>query len=321
MELLRGIHNIKASHLGCVLSIGNFDGVHLGHQAVLSRLLFEAKRLQVPATVLTFEPQPAELFSGENAPARLSRLRDKFIQLDKLGLDRLLCVAFTHKFANLSAQDFIEELLIKKLGVKFLVIGDDFHFGYQRKGDFELLKKAGEKYGFEVVDTQSLMQKDHRISSSRIRDALAAGDLQQAALMLGRKYSITGRVAHGRELGRTIGVPTANLLLKRRVSPVSGVFVVSVLGIGNKIYQGVANIGQRPTVQGVRQQLEVHIFDFNANLYGLQLEVVLEEKIRDEVRFDSFAELKIQIDKDIKQAKQWHLLNKQPQTTEYAGIR
>ncbi|ABM04959.1 riboflavin kinase / FMN adenylyltransferase [Psychromonas ingrahamii 37] len=310
MELLRGIHNIKASHQGCVLSIGNFDGVHLGHKAVLSRLLFEAKRLKVPATVLTFEPQPAELFSGENAPARLSRLRDKFVQLDQLGLDRLLCVSFNRKFANLSAQEFIEELLIKKLGVKFLVIGDDFHFGYQRKGDFELLKKAGEKYGFEVVDTHSLTQQEYRISSSRIRAALAAGDMRQAALMLGRKYSITGRVVHGRKLGRTIGVPTANLLLKRRVSPVSGVFVVSVLGIGNQIYQGVANIGQRPTVQGVRQQLEVHIFNFNANLYGLQLEVVLEEKIRDEVRFDSFAELKIQIDKDIKQARQWHLLHK-----------
>jgi riboflavin kinase / FMN adenylyltransferase len=139
--------------------------------------------------------------------------------------------------------------------------------------------------------------------------------MQQAALMLGRKYSISGRVVHGQKLGRTIGVPTANVLLKRQVSPVSGVFVVSVLGIDNKLYQGVANIGQRPTVQGVRQQLEVHIFDFNGNLYGLQLEVVLEEKIRDEVRFDSFAKLKIQIDQDIKQAREWHLLNQQPQTT------
>ncbi len=309
MELLRGIHNIKTAHQGCVLSIGNFDGVHLGHKAVLARLLVEAKRLQVPATVLTFEPQPEELFAGKNAPARLSRLRDKFVQLDKLGLDRLLCVSFTHKFANLSAQDFIEELLIKKLGVKFLVIGDDFHFGYQRRGDFELLKQAGEKYGFDVVDTKSLLQQEHRISSSRVRDALASGDLHQAALMLGRKYSIAGRVVHGQKLGRTIGVPTANLLLKRRVSPVSGVFVVSVLGIAGKVYQGVANIGQRPTVNGVRQQLEVHLFDFNSDLYGLQLEVVLEEKIRDEVRFDSFAQLKIQIDKDIRQAREWHLLN------------
>ncbi|WP_028864164.1 bifunctional riboflavin kinase/FAD synthetase [Psychromonas aquimarina] len=306
MKLLRGIHNLKNEHRGCVLSIGNFDGIHLGHQAVLNRLLIEAERLNVPAVVLTFEPQPAELFAGDNAPARLSRLRDKFVQLEKQGLDRLLCVSFTHHFANLSAEDFIAELLIKKLDIKYLVVGDDFHFGYQRKGDFALLKQAGKKYGFEVIDTQSLMQSDLRISSTRIRDALAQGDLQRASAMLGRKYSIAGRVVHGQKLGRTIGVPTANLLLKRRVSPVSGVYVVSVLGINEKVYQGVANIGQRPTVQGVRQQLEVHLFDFSADLYGLQLEVILEEKLRDEVRFDSFAELKIQIDKDIELAREWH---------------
>ena len=308
MELLRGIHNLKAKHRGCVLSIGNFDGVHLGHSAVLSRLLVEAERLQLPATVLTFEPQPEELFAGENAPARLSRLRDKFVQLEKLGLQRLLCVSFTHKFANLTAQQFIDELLIAKLGVKFLVIGDDFHFGYQRQGDFKLLQEAGKKHGFEVIDTQSLTQQQQRISSTRIRDFLAAGELEQAAQLLGRKYSITGRVGHGRKLGRTIGVPTANLLLKRRVSPVSGVFAVSVLGVNGKVYQGVANIGQRPTVQGVRQQLEVHLFAFNGDLYGRQLEVVLEKKLRDEVRFNSFAELQVQIEKDIQQAKKWHQL-------------
>jgi len=309
MELLRGLHNLKPEHRGCVLSIGNFDGVHLGHGAVLSRLLVEAQRLQLPSTVLTFEPQPEELFAGDNAPARLSRLRDKFVQLEKLGLARLLCVSFTHKFANLSAQEFIEELLIKQLGVKFLVIGDDFHFGYQRKGDFKLLQKAGEQYGFEVIDTQSLLHGQRRISSTSIRDSLANGDLQQAAKELGRKYSITGRVGHGRELGRTIGVPTANLLLKRRVSPVGGVFVVSILGVDDKTYQGIANIGKRPTVQGIRQQLEVHLFDFKGDLYGKQLEVVLEKKLRDEVRYSSFAELKVQIEKDIQQARAWHLLN------------
>jgi len=306
MELVRGIHNLKQQHQGCVLSIGNFDGIHLGHKAVLSRLLDEAKRLNVPATVMTFEPQPEELFLGNNAPARLSRLRDKFVQLDKLFLDRLLCISFTHKFANISAEAFIEDLLINKLNVKYLVVGDDFHFGYQRKGDFQLLKQAGEKYGFEVVDTQSLTQQALRISSTRIRDFLAKGKLTDAATMLGRKYSIAGRVSHGKKLGRTIGVPTANLFLKRRVSPVSGVFVVSVLGINGKIYQGVANIGTRPTVQGERQQLEVHIFDFEGDLYGEQLEVILEKKLRNEVKFDSFAELKVQIEADIQDAKLWH---------------
>jgi len=309
MELIRGIHNLKAQPQGCVLSIGNFDGIHLGHHAVLSRLLAEAKRLQVPATVMTFEPQPAELFAGKNAPARLSRLRDKFVQLEKLNLDRLLCISFTHEFANLSANDFIEQLLIQKLNVKFLVIGDDFHFGYRRLGDFALLQEAGKKHGFEVVDTRSLSQDACRVSSTRIRSALAKGQLDQAEQMLGRKYSITGRVGHGKKLGRTIGVPTANLFLKRRVSPVSGVFVVSVLGIDGKTYNGIANIGCRPTVNGERQQLEVHIFDFAGDLYGHQLEVLLEKKLRDEVRFDSFAELKIQIDKDIQQAREWHQLN------------
>lgn len=306
MELVRGIQNLKQQHQGCVLSIGNFDGIHLGHKAVLSRLLSEAKRLNVPSTVMTFEPQPEELFLGNNAPARLSRLRDKFVQLDKLQLDRLLCVSFTRQFANISAQEFIEELLIKKLNVKFLVVGDDFHFGYQRKGDFQLLKQAGQQYGFEVVDTQSLIQQSQRISSTRIRDFLAQGELDAAADMLGRKYSITGRVSHGRKLGRTIGVPTANLSLKRRVSPVAGVFVVNVLGVNQQPYEGIANIGTRPTVAGERQQLEVHIFDFEGDLYGEQLEVILEKKLRSEVKFDSFAELKIQIDKDIEDAKRWH---------------
>lgn len=309
MELIRGIHNLKQQPQGCVLSIGNFDGIHLGHNAVLSRLLKEAKRLQVPATVMTFEPQPAELFAGDNAPARLSRLRDKFVQLDKLKLDKLLCVSFTREFANMSASDFIEQLLIEKLNVKFLVVGDDFHFGYQRMGDFALLQQAGKKYGFEVVDTHSLSQQACRVSSTHIRSALAQGQLQQAEQLLGRKYSIAGRVSHGKKLGRTIGVPTANLFLKRRVSPVSGVFVVSVLGINEHVYNGVANIGSRPTVLGERQQLEVHIFDFQGDLYGVQLEVILEKKLRDEVRFDSFAELKVQIDKDIQQAREWHLLN------------
>ncbi len=251
MELVRGIHNLKTADQGCVL-IGNFDGIHLGHQIVLSRLLQEAKRLRVPSMLMTFEPQPAELFLGAKAPARLSRLRDKFVQLQKLKLDRLLCISFTREFANMEAHTFINELLILKLNVKFLVVGDDFHsIGYQRKGNFELLE-AGKKQGFVVLDTQSLMHQDLRISSTAIRQFLASGELQQAQKMLGRKYNIAGRVSHGKKLGRTIGVPTANIFLKRRVAPVPGVFVVSVQGIAGRIYRGVANIGTRPTVNGTR---------------------------------------------------------------------
>ena len=306
MELIRGITNIKPEHQGCVLSIGNFDGVHLGHQAVLQQLLIKATEFAVPATVMTFEPQPLELFLGENSPARLSRLRDKFRRLDQFGLDRLLCLRFSRHFAALDANQFIEEILVKKLGVKFLVVGDDFHFGYRRQGNFELLQAAGKQFGFDVIATQSLLHGSTRVSSTQIRDALAAGQLQQAERLLGRPYSISGRVAHGQKLGRTIGVPTANIWLKSLVTPVKGVYAVAIKGIDLRTYHGIANIGTRPTLNGERQQLEVHIFDFNGDLYGRQLEVVLQQKLRDERKFENFAALKQQIERDVSHAREFH---------------
>ncbi|EEX35016.1 MULTISPECIES: bifunctional riboflavin kinase/FAD synthetase [Vibrio] len=305
MELIRGIHNIKAHHSGCVLTIGNFDGVHLGHQAVLRQVSEQAAKLGLPATVMTFEPQPLELFAKEKAPARLTRLRDKFVQLSKLNIQRLLCVNFNKRFANQTPDEFISDLLVKRLGVKFLVVGDDFCFGKGRKGNFKMLKEAGEKHGFEVVSTQSFCLEQLRVSSTAIREALASDELNSAAEMLGRDYSISGRVSHGRKLGRTIGFPTANIPLKRCVSPVSGVYVVEALGLGGKPIGGVANIGNRPTVNGVRQQLEVHLFDFQANLYGKQLEIVLLHKLRDEHKFDSFEALKQQIELDAEAARVW----------------
>ncbi|KJY76017.1 FMN adenylyltransferase [Vibrio coralliilyticus] len=307
MELIRGIHNIKAHHSGCVLTIGNFDGVHLGHQAVLRQVSEQAAKLGLPATVMTFEPQPLELFAKEKAPARLTRLRDKFVQLSKLNIERLLCVNFNKRFANQTPDEFISDLLVKRLGVKFLVVGDDFCFGKGRKGNFKMLKEAGEKHGFEVVSTQSFCLEQLRVSSTAIREALASDELNSAAEMLGRDYSISGRVSHGRKLGRTIGFPTANIPLKRCVSPVSGVYVVEALGLGGKPIGGVANIGNRPTVNGVRQQLEVHLFDFQANLYGKQLEIVLLHKLRDEHKFDSFEALKQQIELDAEAARVWLL--------------
>lgn len=305
MELIRGIHNIKAQHYGCVLTIGNFDGVHLGHQAVLRQVSQQASMLGLPSTVMTFDPQPLELFAKHNAPARLTRLRDKFVQLSKLGLERLLCVNFNQEFANLTADEFISDLLVKRLGVKFLVVGDDFCFGRGRLGNFEMLKQAGKTHGFEVVSTQSFCLQTDRVSSTLIRDALAKDDLVLAATMLGRDYSISGRVSHGRKLGRTIGFPTANIPLKRCVSPVSGVYVVEALGLGPQPIGGVANIGNRPTVNGVRQQLEVHLFDFQANLYGKQLEIVLLHKLRNEHKFESFDALKQQIELDAEAARVW----------------
>jgi len=307
MELIRGIHNIKPRHNGCVLTIGNFDGVHLGHQQVLQQVSQQAKLLDLPSVVMTFEPQPMELFLKDKAPARLTRLRDKYVQLSKLDIDRLLCVNFNHHFASLDADSFIRDLLVKRLGVKFLVVGDDFCFGRERKGNFTMLKQAGQKYGFEVVSTESFCVENLRVSSTAIRESLANNDLMNTSEMLGRNYSISGRVSHGRKLGRTIGFPTANIPLKRCVSPVSGVYVVEAYGLGEHPVGGVANIGQRPTVNGVRQQLEVHLFDFHGNLYGKQLEVALLHKLRDEKKFESFDALKQQIELDADAARVWLL--------------
>ncbi len=305
MELIRGIHNIRPQHKGCVLTIGNFDGVHLGHQKVLEQVSAQAKQLGLPSVVMTFEPQPMELFAKEKSPARLTRLRDKFVQLSKLNIDRLLCVNFNHQFANIEADVFIRDLLVDRLGVKFLVIGDDFCFGRGRIGDFAMLQQAGQELGFAVVNTHSFCLESSRVSSTAIRVALASDDLALAQQMLGRDYSIAGRVSHGRKLGRTIGFPTANIPLKRCVSPVSGVYVVEAIGLGNTPVGGVANIGQRPTVNGVRQQLEVHLFGFNGNLYGKQLEVSLLHKLRDERKFESFDALKQQIESDAEAARVW----------------
>lgn len=305
MELIRGIHNIKPEHHGNVLTIGNFDGVHLGHQAVLRRVLAKAHELGCPATVMSFEPQPMELFAGEKAPARLTRFRDKYLQLKQVGVDRLLCVNFNAHFADMSAQDFVRRLLVEQLGVKFLVVGDDFRFGKGRSGDFAMLVAAGKEYGFTVVSTQSFCVSEQRVSSTAIRQALASDNLQQAEVMLGRPYSISGRVSHGRKLGRTIGFPTANVPLKRRVSPMSGVYAVEVFGVEGAPVPGVANVGRRPTVNGVRQQLEVHLFDFQSDLYGHQIEVVLHYKLRDEIKFESFDALKAQIERDAQTARVW----------------
>ncbi|PSW04173.1 bifunctional riboflavin kinase/FAD synthetase [Photobacterium lipolyticum] len=305
MELIRGIHNIKPEHHGSVVTIGNFDGVHLGHQAVLRQVLAKARALGLPATVMSFEPQPLELFAGDKAPARLTCFRDKYLQLKQVGVERLLCINFNAHFADMSAQDFVRRLLVEQLGVKFLVVGDDFRFGKGRCGDFAMLVAAGKEFGFTVVSTQSFCVSEQRVSSTAIRQALVNDDLLLAESMLGRPYSISGRVSHGRKLGRTIGFPTANVPLKRRVSPVSGVYAVEVFGVEGAPIPGVANVGHRPTVKGVRRQLEVYLFDFQSDLYGRQIEVVLRHKLRDEIKFESFDALKAQIERDAQTARVW----------------
>jgi len=310
MQLVRGIHNIglsdssgkKSFQKGCALTIGNFDGVHLGHHRVIAALVDQAKKLNCESVVMVFEPQPQELFSPETAPSRLCRLRDKYSLLKKLGVDRLLCVNFNRKFANQSAQEFVEHLLVRRLSVKHLIIGDDFHFGKNRQGNFDMLRQAGKKFGFSVTDTASFKLDDCRISSTEIRHALEQDRLADAQQMLGRPYSIIGRVFHGDKRGREIGFPTANVSLKRKVSPITGVYVVKIKTIDGDYY-GVANIGSRPTISGTRVQLEVHIFDFNKDLYSQHIEVIMLKKLRNEMKFESINALTDQIDKDSKQAR------------------
>lgn len=305
MKFIRGIYNLKEQHGGCVLTIGNFDGVHRGHQALMAALIAEGRKRNLPVVVMLFEPQPLELLAGEHAPARLTRLREKLKYLAQAGVDEVLCVRFDPRFAAHPAQRFIAELLVDKLNVKFLAVGDDFRFGAGRQGDFLLLQKAGAEHGFDVISTQTYCDNGKRISSTAVRQALAQDDFAQAEALLGHPFSISGRVVHGDALGRTIGFPTANVPLRRTVTPVKGVFAVEVLGLGEKPVPGVANIGTRPTVKGLRQQLEVHLFDTHMNLYGRHIDVVLKQKIRDEQRFASLEALKEQIAKDVVTARQF----------------
>ncbi|CAH0526789.1 bifunctional riboflavin kinase/FAD synthetase [Vibrio hippocampi] len=305
MELIRGIHNLRSQHHGCVLTIGNFDGVHLGHQTVLEQVKERANQLGLPSVVMTFEPQPMELFTKDKAPARLTRLRDKFELLAQMQLDRLLCVNFNRHFAGLTPESFIRDLLVGKLGVKFLIVGDDFRFGKGRVGNFAMLQQAGKEHGFEVISTQSFRVNETRVSSTEIRHALANDELGQAKEMLGRHYTLSGRVAHGKKLAREFGFPTANISLKRYVSPVNGVYAVHVFGLESQPLLGVANVGKKPTVNGTRTDLEVHIFDYHRNLYGQQIEVALLHKIRSEMKFDSLQLLKQQIELDAEVARVW----------------
>jgi len=303
MQLVRGIHNIQPKDNGCVLTIGNFDGVHKGHQRVISALVAKAKALNCVAAVLVFEPQPQELFAPDKAPARLCRLRDKYSLLAELGVQRLICVNFNRKFASQSAEQFIEHLLVEKLGIKHLIVGDDFHFGKNRVGDFTMLSQAGKTFGFDVTDTASCKMANCRVSSTAIRQALQEDNLLDVENMLGRPYSIIGKVFHGDKRGRQLGFPTANVLLKRRNSPLTGVFAVKVK-TERGTFKGVANIGARPTVNGVRQQLEVHIFNFNDDLYGQCIEVIIKKKLRQVMKFDDLTALTTQIKLDSEQAKQ-----------------
>jgi len=303
MEFIRGLYNMHPGRRGCVATIGNFDGVHRGHQAVLGQLRRQAAVLQLPATLITFEPLPREFFTPQDTPPRLTRLREKLLALRKYGVERVICLRFDRRLACLAPEVFIREILVDGMNVKYLVVGDDFRFGEHRAGNFTTLQAAGERYGFEVASMHTYVVGDDRVSSTRVREALAHGDMLTASLLLGRPYAMSGRVAHGDKRGRTIGFPTANVYLHRASSPVAGVFAVEVEGIASAPVPGVANVGSRPTVDGTRSLLEVHLFDFADDIYGKYVQVSFLKKLREERRFASFDALREQIQVDARQAR------------------
>ncbi|MFT7234754.1 MAG: riboflavin kinase/FMN adenylyltransferase [Methylophagaceae bacterium] len=303
-KIIRGFHNLPTHPTGCVATIGNFDGVHLGHQAVLTQLALKGDLLGLPAVVITFEPQANEFFAPDKAPARLSRFREKVEALRSYSIHQLCVLRFNKKLAQMTANDFIEQLLVKGLNVSYLVVGDDFKFGKDRQGNFALLQQAGHKHGFQVVNMRTFTIEHGRVSSTRIRDALKTNDLSLAQTLLGHPYKMSGRVAHGDKRGRTMGFPTANIHLHRRKVPINGVYAVHLFGVKGEPYKGVANVGVRPTVGGGdKALLEVHLFDFEGDIYGCYVQVYFLHKIRDEYKFDGLPALIKQINLDCESAK------------------
>lgn len=300
MEFVRGLHNIPCHHGECVLAIGNFDGFHLGHQALIRQLKEKACNYNLPVVVMIFEPQPKEFFCKTIA-IRLTRLRDKINYLYFAGVDIVLCVTFNQKFASFDAYTFIKCILVRKLRVRFIYLGSDFKFGACRKGDFYFLRKMSKFEGFQVLRIATLSNKNgQKISSTAIRVALIENRILDAELLLGHSYCISGKVVHGDSLGRVMGFPTANISLKGKRFPVHGVYAVEVYGIFSIPLPGIANIGIRPTVSGkYQQQLEVHLLNISINLYTFYIKVVFLKKIRDEQRFNSIKILQCQIINDL----------------------
>jgi riboflavin kinase/FMN adenylyltransferase len=291
--------SLQSARGRCALTIGNFDGVHRGHRALIDRVIAKGREAKLTSCVLTFEPHPREFFAGEAAPARITRLRDKLELMEKAGVEHVHVARFDARFAALSAQRFVDEVLVRGLGVQWLIVGRDFRFGAGRKGDFSSL----EQHGFPVEAMPDVQFEGKRVSSSAVRAALNAGDLRGAERLLGHPYTISGRVAHGAKLGKGLGFPTANIVL-RRPPPIAGIFVVEVDNYGH----GVASVGRRPTVNPVPVPLlEVHLFDHEADLYGEHLRVRFLKKLRDEEKFDGLPALQAAIARDAEQARRYFL--------------
>jgi riboflavin kinase/FMN adenylyltransferase len=306
LELIRGLHNLRERHRGCVATIGAFDGVHRGHQAVIGEVISRARAAGLPSTVIVFEPLPREYFAPLQAPPRLMSFREKVPVLRALGIDYLLRIQFDKRFAAVRATDFIRDVWVEGLGARHLVVGDDVHFGYGREGNIEMLREWGTRFGFSVGATSTVALQGERVSSTRLRALLSEGDFGAAERLLGRPYSMAGKVVVGKRLGATIGVPTANLELRRLRAPLAGVYAVEVRGLGPRPLPGVANVGTRPTVDdGTKANLEVHILDFGQNIYRRSIDVVFRKRIREERRFGSLDELKARIAVDIGVAREF----------------
>ncbi len=305
MRLIRGLHNLTRQLPPCAVTIGNFDGIHLGHQHVLEQLKVAARQRSLPTAVVIFEPQPIEFFAPDKAPRRLARFREKLNYLKSQDIDYLLCLKFDQRLSSLDANDFVKTILVDGLNTHHLVIGDDFRFGKNRLGNFVLLRECGREFGFDVENSDTLLIDDHRVSSTRIRASIQDDDFEQAEQLLGRPYSLSGKVSHGQKLGRELGFPTINIKMGDKTLIVKGIFAVRVKGIDNRVLPGVASIGTRPTVNGIDTILEVYILDFDQNVYGYCVDVEFLHKIRDEEKFDSLEELTRHIENDIKLAKNY----------------
>jgi len=289
---------------GCVATVGAYDGVHLGHQAILAEVKAQSQRMGLPSAVFSFEPMPKEYLRPDNPPARLSRFREKFKLLDQLGVDEIYCPRFDESMRQLDPDTFIRRLLVDGLAVKHLVVGDDFRFAAQRAGTLDDLRRAGQQHGFTVSVIPPVYADGERISSTAVRAALAAGDLAKARAMLGRHYMMSGRVVHGHQLGRALGFPTANIPVKRRKTATMGIFAVRVHGLAEGLLEGVANLGTRPTVGGGGEALlEVFIFDFDRDIYGSYLDIDLVARLRDELKFPDLDSMIVQMHKDVANAK------------------
>jgi riboflavin kinase/FMN adenylyltransferase len=301
VRVFRGFPGIAHGYVA--LTIGNFDGVHRGHQAMLARLTEAAEDLELPSAVLTFDPHPREFFARENAPPRLSSIRGKLEQFLAAGIARVYVARFNAELAAMSAEDFIERVLVKRLGVRWVLVGDDFRFGRGRTGNLAVLRAAARNFSVEAIRTVSI--DNERASSTAVRDALAAGELDHAAKLLGHPYAISGRVAHGDKLGTSLGFPTANIVLRHKPA-LSGIFAVRVHGLGATPRTGVASLGVRPTVKAdARPLLEVFVFDFDEPIYGNRVNVEFVHKLRDEERYPDLATLTRQIRADVAQAREY----------------